>query len=114
MMYIKDKKISNGKFLVANDGKQIINPSHEQMLANGWSVYEPPQPSERDLKIAEIEQLKAQLRESDYKVVKISECLAIGSSEMPYNAQELHQQRQAIRDRINQLEMEVQSVEDEQ
>ena len=113
MMYIKDKKISNGKFLVANDGKQIINPSHEQMLANGWSVYEPPQPSERDLKLAEIEKLKAQLASTDYKVVKLSECLAIGS-EMPYNAQELHQQRQAIRDRINQLEMEVQSGENEQ
>lgn len=24
------------------DGKQIINPTHEQLLADGWDVYEPP------------------------------------------------------------------------
>ena len=74
-----------------------------------------PQPTAeelRDRRYMEIERLKSELQESDYKVVKISECLAIGS-EMPYNAQELHQQRQAIRDRINQLEMEVQSGENE-
>lgn len=60
----------------------------------------------RQAKIAEIEELKAQLSESDYKVVKLAECLAIGS-EMPYNAQALHAERQALRDRINQLESEV-------
>ena len=75
--------------------------------------YQPTADELRQEKLAEIEQLKAQLASTDYKVVKISECLAIGS-EMPYNAQELHQQRQAIRDRINQLEMEVQGVENEQ
>ena len=75
--------------------------------------YQPTADELRQEKLAEIEQLKAQLASTDYKVVKISECLAIGS-EMPYNAQELHQQRQAIRDRINQLEMEVQGGEDEQ
>lgn len=74
--------------------------------------YQPTAEELRQEKLAEIEQLKAQLASTDYKVVKISECLAI-CSEMPYNAQELHQQRQAIRDRINQLEMEVQSVENE-
>lgn len=68
--------------------------------------YQPTAEELRQAKLAEIEQLKAQLSESDYKVVKLAECLAIGS-EMPYNAQELHQQRQAIRDRINQLESEV-------
>ena len=75
--------------------------------------YQPTADELRQEKLAEIEQLKAQLASTDYKVVKISECLAIGS-EMPYNAQELHQQRQAIRDRINQLEMEVSNVEDDQ
>lgn len=75
--------------------------------------YQPTAEELRQDKLAEIEKLKAQLASTDYKVVKLAECLAIGS-EMPYNAQELHQQRQAIRDRINQLEMEVQSVEDEQ
>lgn len=62
--------------------------------------------------LSEIERLKSELQDSDYKITKIAEAMSIGS-EMPYNAQELHQQRQAIRDRINQLEMEVQSVENE-
>lgn len=75
--------------------------------------YQPTAEEMRQEKLEEIEKLKAQLASTDYKVVKLSECLAIGS-EMPYNAQELHQQRQAIRDRINQLEMEVQGVENEQ
>lgn len=64
------------------------------------------QPSSEEIKsqkLAEIEQLKAQLSESDYKVVKLAEALAIGG-DMPYNAQALHAERQAIRDRINELE----------
>ena len=60
----------------------------------------------RQAKLAEIERLKSQLASTDYKVVKLAECLAIGS-EMPYNAQALHAERQAIRDRINELEKEV-------
>lgn len=28
--------------ILKKDGKQIINPTHEQLLADGWEVYEPP------------------------------------------------------------------------
>lgn len=44
------------QIVVRRDGMQIINPSEELILADGWEVYEPPtiepvpyQPTERDL-----------------------------------------------------------------
>ena len=65
------------------------------------------------LLLSEIERLKSELQESDYKITKIAEAMSIGA-ELPYDAQALHKERQALRDRINQLEMEVQGGEDEQ
>lgn len=59
----------------------------------------------------EIERLKSELQDSDYKVIKCAEAMTIGA-ELPYDAQALHKERQALRDRINQLEMEVQSGEE--
>ena len=61
----------------------------------------------------EIKRLKSELQESDYKITKIAEAMSIGA-ELPYDSQALHKERQALRDKINQLEMEVQSGEDEQ
>lgn len=44
------------RIVIRRDGMQIINPSEELILADGWEVYEPPtiepvpyQPTERDL-----------------------------------------------------------------
>ena len=54
----------------------------------------------------EIERLKSELQESDYKVIKCAESMAVGA-EMPYNRTELHKVRQALRDKINELESEV-------
>lgn len=51
----------------------------------------------------EIEQLKAQLTETDYKIIKCSEYQFAGL-ELPYDITELHEERQAIRDRINDLQ----------
>ena len=59
----------------------------------------------------EIERLKSELQESDYKITKIAEAMSIGA-ELPYDSQALHKERQALRDKINQLEMEVQSGEE--
>ena len=63
--------------------------------------------------ILDIESLKSELQESDYKVIKCAEAMAVGV-ELPYDAKALHKERQALRDKINELEMEVQSGEDEQ
>ena len=56
--------------------------------------------------ILDIESLKSELQESDYKVIKCAEAMAVGA-EMPYNMTELHKERQALRDKINELESEV-------
>lgn len=56
-------------------------------------------------KAEKIAGLKAQLAKTDYKVIKCSECQLLGQ-EMPYDVVELHVQRQAIRDQINELEEE--------
>lgn len=41
MKYIKNGEYFGGGSIVA-DGVRVFNPSHEQMLANGWEVYTPP------------------------------------------------------------------------
>ena len=56
--------------------------------------------------ILDIESLKSELQESDYKVIKCAEAMAVGA-EMPYNMTALHNERQALRDKINELESEV-------
>ena len=51
----------------------------------------------------EIEDLKAQLTNSDYKIIKCYEASLIGES-LPYDITHLHRERQAIRDKINEIE----------
>ena len=58
--------------------------------------------------ILDIESLKSELQESDYKVIKCAEAMAVGE-EMPYDMESLHKERQALRDKINELESEVQN-----
>lgn len=58
--------------------------------------------------ILDIESLKSELQESDYKVIKCAEAICL-NAELPYNMTELHKERQALRDKINELESEVQN-----
>lgn len=70
-----------------------------------------PQPTAEELmdrRYMEIERLKSELQESDYKVIKCAEAMAVGA-EMPYDVASLHKERQALRDKINELESEVQN-----
>ena len=70
-----------------------------------------PQPTAeelRDRRYMEIERIKSELQESDYKVIKCAEAMSIGA-DMPYDVASLHKERQALRDRINELESEVQN-----
>ena len=55
------------------------------------------------LLLSEIERIKSELQDSDYKVIKCAEAMTIGA-ELPYNMTELHNERQALRDKINKLE----------
>ena len=61
-----------------------------------------------DRRYMEIERLKSELQESDYKVIKCAEAICL-NEELPYNMTELHKERQALRDKINELESEVQN-----
>ena len=52
---------------------------------------------------AEITTLKKQLEETDYKIIKSSEYQLLGL-EVPYDLEELHTERQGLRDKINELQ----------
>lgn len=52
-----------------------------------------------------IEELKTKLTDTDYKIIKCSEYQLAGK-ELPYDIAELHSERQALRDEINELEAE--------
>lgn len=92
------------------DTNIIINASDEQWLANGWVEYIAPQPSAEELArqeaLSEIESLKEQLAESDYKAIKFAEGWFTKTEYATIKAE-----RQALRDRINELE---QTLETEQ
>ena len=60
-------------------------------------------PNREKSKSQQISELKTKLSSTDYKVIKCSECQLLGQ-EMPYNVAELHAERQALRDKINELE----------
>jgi len=54
----------------------------------------------------EIESHKKKLADGDYQIVKCYEASLLNQP-MPYNVEELHQSRQQIRDRINELEVQI-------
>lgn len=68
-----------------------------------YEDHTPHQPTQEELIKEEVERLKAELTATDYKIIKCSECSFVGV-ELPYDVAELHTERQAIRDRINELE----------
>ena len=106
--------MANEEFYVG----QIFEGSYPPAAAiacnrNGWFIdvigekrYEIkaiPEPSEEEIKQRRIEELKAELAGTDYKIIKCSEC-SLAGVELPYDIAELHAQRQALRDEINELE----------
>lgn len=54
-------------------------------------------------KQAKIKELQSELNESDYKIIKCNE-YKLAELELPYDIEELHKQRQALRDEINKLQ----------
>lgn len=57
----------------------------------------------KEKKQAKIKELQSELNESDYKIIKCNEYKLAGL-ELPYDIEELHKQRQALRDEINKLQ----------
>ena len=76
----------------------------EQAYNDKWYVegYAPAKPQE-EIDQERIIELKNELAETDYKIIKCSEYQLAGL-ELPYDIAALHAQRQAIRDEINELE----------
>lgn len=54
----------------------------------------------------EIFDLKAQIESSDYQIIKCYE-YSLMNLEMPYDVEQLHAERQALRDQINALEVQL-------
>lgn len=70
--------------------------------------------SEEEMRIMEARQqisnLKEMLTASDYQIIKCYE-YALNNLELPYDVVELHAERQALRDQINELEANINTVE---
>ena len=96
-MEIKVNTRINGKRAVVT-----MNAEESQIAVNEQVV------DDNGLLLSEIERLKSELQESDYKVIKCAEAMAVGA-DMPYDVASLHNERQALRDKINELESEVQN-----
>ena len=96
-MEIKVNTRINGKRAVVT-----MNAEESQIAVNEQVV------DDNGLLLSEIERLKSELQESDYKVIKCAEAICL-NAELPYNMTALHKERQALRDKINELESEVQN-----
>lgn len=106
---IKDNKIiaisdTDNEFVCLVKDEVIEDTEH---TADDYDQYngeyllksEIPAPSSEE----QIAELKKQLDSTDYKIIKCSEYQLAGV-ELPYDIAELHAQRQALRDEINELE----------
>ena len=61
---------------------------------------------------AQIDSVKAELDSTDYKIIKCSEYQLAGL-DSPYDITTLHTERQALRDQINELEIQLEAAEAE-
>lgn len=105
---IKDNKIiaisdTDSKFPCLVCDEIVEDVEHTELdygQYNGEYLLKSEIPFDKDARIAE---LKAELGSTDYKIIKCSEC-SLAGEELPYDIIELHTQRQALRDEINELE----------
>lgn len=88
-------------FIVKNNHNKglLILETDKELQAFDYSEEEKKEQN----KEFEIQDLKKQLDETDYKIIKCSE-YSLAGKELPYDIEYLHSQRQAIRDRITELE----------
>lgn len=94
------REVENG-CQFSNDGSVYIEPVVE--IPTAEELAEMEERERIDNINAQINNLKEQLASTDYKIIKCTECSMVGE-EMPYDIEELHRERQVIRDEINLLE----------
>ena len=102
MKYINEQgEVYNGRFIEV-DGMKLLSPSESVLLANGWErVTDEPTEGEvaEQLRLAEIDGLKALLMESNDEALKFAEGWLTEEEYAPIKAE-----RQRWRERINELE----------
>ena len=105
-MYTNGTTTISGRKIVV-DGRVILNPTKEQLQDAGWSEIVPPTPTAEEIARQESEQriweLKDQLAQGDYKIIKCAEAQLTGEP-MPYDIEALVAERNAMRAEINELE----------
>lgn len=89
------------------DGCQVWNPTAQMYAAAGYLPYVPPAPSAEEVaeqeRKARVKDLYTLLEKTDYKVIKNYEYQLLGLP-LPYDPQEVHDEKQAWRDELNRLE----------
>lgn len=105
-MYTNGTTTISGKQIDIN-GCVVLNPTAEMLAENGWVEVVPPTPTEEELARQQREQriweLKDQLAQGDYKIIKCAEAQLTGEP-MPYDIEALVAERNAMRAEINELE----------
>lgn len=91
--------------ILRTDAKPIDNEEKFAWTDEDLETVQMYVPDRQKSRQEQVRELKSRLSATDYKVIKCSECQLLGL-EMPYDMAQLHSQRQAIRDQINQLEQE--------
>lgn len=105
-MYTKDGKTISGK-QIEIDGCVVLNPTAEMLAEQGWVEVISPTPTEAEIaqqqREARIWELKDQLAQGDYKIIKCAEA-QLTNEPMPYDVATLVAERNAMRAEINELE----------
>lgn len=91
------KYYKKGEDIIASDlDLDLPEATYEE-----WQQYNLP--TKEEIKQQHIAELKAELASTDYMLIKCAE-YSFAGEELPYDIADLHAQRQALRDEINQLE----------
>ena len=105
-MYTNGTTTISGKKIIV-DGCVILNPTKEQLQEAGWTEVVPPTPTEEEIarqqREARIWELKDQLAQGDYKIIKCAEAQLMGEA-LPYDVSLLVLERNELRREINELE----------
>lgn len=105
-MYTKDGVTISGKKIVV-DGRVILNPTEQQLADAGWREVVPPTPTAEEIArqehVQRIWELKDQLAQGDYKIIKCAEA-QLTNEAMPYDVATLVAERNELRREINEIE----------
>lgn len=104
---------SNRHYKLSNDGSVYVKPESvpepEPHVPTEEEVAEQKRFDQIQQLTFEIQNLKSQLTLSDYKIIKQCE-YSLVNKDSEYDMDELHNERQTLRDKINTLEEELQSL----